>query len=64
MSMRQPRRRRVRLTQIGCSDGVFWRANVPYLELFGSTRKAALRAAARRLRSLAAECDRLSERGE
>jgi hypothetical protein len=30
----------------------------------GTTRCAALRAAARRLRSLAAECDRLAERGE
>lgn len=31
---------------------------------FGRTRKSALRAAARRLRSLANECDRMAERGE
>jgi hypothetical protein len=30
----------------------------------GTTRGAALRAAARRLRSLASECDRMAERGE
>jgi hypothetical protein len=30
----------------------------------GRTRKTALRAAARRLRSLASECDRMAERGE
>lgn len=31
---------------------------------YGRTRKAALRAAARRLRSLANECDKMAERGE